>query len=337
MSASEAPAAPPTDDEGHAIAYPPFETAPRTLAAHVGRGFLMGGADIIPGVSGGTVALILGIYTRLITAVGSVDQTLLGHVADRQFAAAAKRLDLSFVIPLGVGVLLGAATLGSIVDVLLNDYRQFTLGLFFGLIAASAVYVAKLVPQWDGRSLAAVVLGATAAFFLVAIPALANPPESLWYLFLCGTIGICAMILPGVSGAFLLLLLGVYLRVTSLIKRTVKLEMTGEDLLALAVFAAGCLVGLLSFARLLSRLLKWYPSATLAALCGLMIGSLRKLWPFQNAVPGVDDEHPLFVNRGLTDVPIDGDFWITCGLAVLGVGIVLVMDWLGGDESTEIA
>ena len=312
---------------------PPLDLRPGSLTANLGRGFLMGGADIIPGVSGGTVALILGIYTRLISAIGRVGPDLLADVRTRSLTTAARRLDLSLTAPLFVGILLGAVSLGSIVDTLLRDYRQYTLGLFFGLIAASAVYVAKLVPRWSPAAIGASVIGAVAAFLLVGLPALANPPNGVWYLFVCGAIGICAMILPGVSGAFLLLVLGRYDTITGIIKNVVKLDLTSENLVALAVFGSGCVVGLLSFARVLSRLLKSAPSITLATLCGLMVGSLRKLWPFQVSLPEGTDEHPLYANRAWNDVPIDSAFWVTCGLAILGITIVFVLDFVSPDDS----
>ena len=315
-----------------AVDLPPLDLRPRSLAANVGRGFLMGGADIIPGVSGGTVALILGIYARLIAALGRVDRTLLDHLRSRDATAAARRLDLSLTAPLLVGILLGAVTLGSVVDTLLHDYRQLTLGLFFGLIAASAIYVAKLVPKWTGASLGGLVIGAVAAFAIVGLPALSNPPEGIWYLFVCGCIGICAMILPGVSGAFLLLVLGRYETITGIIKSAVKLQIDAADVAMLAVFFAGCVVGLLSFARVLSRLLKAAPSVTLATLTGLMVGSLRKLWPFQRERPGIDPEHPVYENLPFGEVAADASLAWTIGLAIAGFAVVLLLDWISPDD-----
>ena len=311
---------------------PPLERRPRSLIANAGRGFLMGAADIIPGVSGGTVALILGIYTRLIAAIGRVGPELLSDVKAGRLAVAARRLDLSLTLPLFVGILFGAATLGSVVDVLLEDHRQSTLALFFGLIAASAVFVARLVPRWTPAAWAALAVAAVAAFLLVAVPALQNPPQGAWYLLPCGMIGICAMILPGVSGAFLLLVLGVYERITGTIKRCVKFDATADDFVSLTIFAVGCLIGLLSAARIISRLLKAYPSVTLAALCGLMIGSLRKLWPFQREAADSDAEHRLYENLPLDAVAIDGDFWLAVGLAVAGAVAVFAMERIAGDD-----
>ena len=326
-------AVPSDASEAATVVFPPLDLRPKSLAAHVGRGFLMGGADIIPGVSGGTVALILGIYTRLITAIGRVGPEWVGELLGREFRQASRRIDAAFVAPLGVGILLGAATLGSVVDVLLEDYRQPTLSVFFGLIAASAVFVAKLVPRWSPRAYAAVAAGAVVAFVLVGLPVLHDPPEGLWYLFVCGMIGICAMILPGVSGAFLLLVLGVYERITGIIKRCVKFDATADDFVSLAIFAVGCLIGLLTAARVISRLLKAYPSITLAALCGLMVGSLRKLWPFQQKAAGSTAEHPLYENLPFGAVPIDGDFWLAAGLAVAGAVAVFAMErFAGGDD-----
>ena len=310
----------------------------RDAAKHVLRGVAMGGADIVPGVSGGTVALILGVYGRLVTAVSRVDGTLLGHVKARRWRSAADYLDLRLLVPLGVGILTGVAILGSLMNTLLERHHQVTLGAFFGLIAASSLFVARLVPKWTGTAVAMVPLGALFGFLLVSLPGLDDPPDGLWYLFVCGSIGICAMILPGISGAFLLLILGVYHDIAGLIKSAVKLELATADLTKVAVFGAGLVFGILTFSKFLRWLLAVAESATLAFLCGLMLGSLRKLWPFQVELTAGQDlkfKERKFENLWIEDVPVDDRFWLTLGVAAVGAAVVIGLDIYAGRTEAE--
>ncbi|MCA9098495.1 MAG: DUF368 domain-containing protein, partial [Planctomycetaceae bacterium] len=249
----------------------PSATEPLFVEAplNFGRGLLMGGADIIPGVSGGTVALILGIYERLVTAISRVDGQFFRLLSQRNWRGAVNHLDLGFVIPLGIGILSGVVALGSVMHTLLEDYHQYTLAAFFGLIAASVYLVAKLVPHWKPLELVLTLVGALFAFWIVSRPALAHPPDAMWYVFLCGVLGICAMILPGISGAFILLILGKYHDLTGIIKEVLHLKISISAITTVAVFGTGCLVGLLSFAKLLRWLLHHHGSATMATLCGV--------------------------------------------------------------------
>ncbi len=178
---------------------------------HVGEGFLMGGADIIPGVSGGTVALILGIYERLVGAISHVDLTFLGHLRRREWLAAARHIDLLFLVLLGSGIASGIVLLASLMHWLLENELQHTFAAFFGMILASSYIVFRMIDLrgvriW--RIWRAAIVGTMGAYWLVGLPFLENPPISPFYIFACGTIAICAMILPGISGSFILLLLG---------------------------------------------------------------------------------------------------------------------------------
>ena len=251
------------------------------------RGILMGGADIIPGVSGGTVALILGIYQRLVTAISHFDQQLLRYVGQRQWSAAAAHVDLRFLVTLGCGILAGVASLASLMHHLLEHHQAMTLAGFFGLILASSWIVARsIAPRSAALKLRWIIAGVAAAllaFWLVGLPLL-HPRPGLGYTFFCGMVAICAMILPGISGAAMLLLLGRYEHITGIIKNAVRLNVTRDECVELAVFAMGCAIGLIAFSKVLKWLLAEYPSSTMAILCGLMIGSLRRVWPFQEAV-----------------------------------------------------
>ena len=292
------------------------------------RGLLMGGADVIPGVSGGTMALILGIYDRLVTAISHVDGQFLSCLKRREWRAAAERIDLRFLAALGCGILAGIALLGTVMNHLLLHQRQFTFAAFFGLIAASSVLVGRMVERWSPREALLLIAGAVFAFWLVRQPALTSPPDALWYVFVCGVIGICAMILPGISGAFILLILGKYADITEIIKETLKLHITSENVVTVAVFAAGCAIGLVSFAKVLRWLLGRHEAQTMSVLCGFMIGSLYRLWPFQqDLTPQIEKlKHKTFEHIAVGDVPIDGRFWLTAMIALAAAAFVLILD-----------
>ena len=280
-------------------------------------GLMMGAADIVPGVSGGTVALVLGIYNRLISAISRFDQQALGMLTTKRWAAAAEYVDLRFILALGCGIATGIGGLSFLMKKLLDDHLQPTYAVFFGLILGSGVLVARGVARWNPASIAALVSGVSVAWFVVGLDALQTPPDTLWYLFFCGTIGICAMILPGLSGAFILLILGRYSHVTGLIRSILKGDWSVQAFLEVSVFCCGCLFGLLAFSRVLRWLLAHHATVTMATLCGLMLGSLRKLWPFKNELtpPGTEFKLKQFEN-------IAPDF--SCSSTITSIGLTVI-------------
>ena len=261
-------------------------------------GLLMGAADIVPGVSGGTVALVLGIYNRLVSAISRFDRQALGMLTARRWTAAAEHVDLRFVVALGCGIATGIGGLSFVMKKLLDDHLQPTYAVFFGLILGSGVLVARGVARWNPANIAALIAGVAVAWLVVGLDALQSPPDTLWYLFFCGTVGICAMILPGISGSFILLLLGRYSHVTGLIRSILKGDWSVQAFVEVSVFCCGCLFGLLAFSRVLRWLLSHHATVTMATLCGLMLGSLRKLWPFKNELtpPGTEFKLKQFEN-----------------------------------------
>jgi putative membrane protein len=294
-----------------------------------GSGFLMGAADIVPGVSGGTVALILGIYERLLTAISRCDRDLLSMLTDRRWKAAAERIDLKFCIALGTGILTGAAGLATVMKHLLTEYRSLTYAAFVGMILASSILVARRVSLWRMQTYGSLLLGIIIALRLVTLPELQNPPDTYWYLFLCGMIGISAMILPGVSGAFLLLLLRRYDVVVDAIRSVVHGDISTATIATIAVFACGCLTGLLSFSRVLRWLLAHRHDVTMAMLCGFMIGSLYRLWPFQRDMsPEVEDiKHKVFEHylpQGVTSHVV-----LAIVIVLASAGLILALDAIG--------
>ncbi len=276
----------------------------------------MGGADAIPGVSGGTVALILGIYSRLVTAISRFDMTLLTYVKLKQWSVAAEHVDLRFLVTLASGIVLGVGGLARMMLYLLEHQRLPTFAIFFGLIIASCILVAKKVKHWTPAHVIGSVTGSVFAFLLVGLPLLTNPPSGNGYVFLCGMIAICAMILPGISGAFILLLLGKYYDMLGVLQDLLKgvfhFDLRIATLVTFCVFLAGCVIGLLSFSKILRWLLAQHESQTLAILCGFMAGSLRKIWPFQiNSIP-----------------ELDGQVLLSIALAIIAIAFVFTLDRL---------
>lgn len=310
----------------------PFLTlAPLNDFINVARGFLMGSADIVPGVSGGTVALVLGIYQRLLDSISKVDRTFLSLLFGAQFRRAAGYVDLRFLIALGAGIGLAVVSLASLMHYLLEHHLAPTYAAFFGLILASGVLVGRMCRPASAdegwRCVAVGVAAAAAAYVIVSQGHLAAQP-GFGYTFLSGAVAICAMILPGVSGSYLLLMLGKYHEITGIIKGVPKLAVTGAELATLAVFAAGCVVGLLLFSRLLKALLTRFPATTMAALCGFMIGSLKKIWPFQiDTTPTVEEfKEKVFVADWSPE--INSEFFSCVVIAVVACAGVLVFDAL---------
>jgi len=295
-------------------------------ALNVFRGFCMGAADTVPGVSGGTVALILGHYDRLVAAISHVDREAVGMLAGRNWKALAGKLDLRFTIALAIGIVIGIGSLAGWMHHLLQNRMNETMAVFFGLVLASVWVVRRNVSRWSLSRFGGMVVGIAVALVTSKIPA-SSAEIHLVYLFLCGSIAICAMILPGISGAFVLLLLGVYEPVIGMVKQFFKLDLGAEMLTRLMVFAAGCGFGLLAFSRLLNYLLIHHRDVTMATLIGLMIGSVGRLWPLQSVTPETAGLELKFQEHVLVS-PDDygGSLTMLIVLTVTAAVVVLVAD-----------
>ncbi len=299
----------------------------------------MGGADIIPGVSGGTVALVLGIYARLVSAVSHFDAQAVRLLLGRRFRAAAEHVDLRFLVALGAGILTGVVSLAATMRYLLQEHRGPTMAVFFGLILASSVMVGRLVQANSSaertRALLVGVAGAFFAYWVVDLDQLRFYDHPAYY-FACGSIAICAMILPGISGAYILWLLGAYEAVTGLIDKARHLSMTGEDLLAFAAFACGCALGLLGFSKVLRLLLDQAYSTTLAVLCGFMVGSLRGLWPFQTLLNPEETELKLRDYEAYMPSSFDREVALAFGLMFAAAAALLLLDRFAGQRRKPV-
>ena len=270
-------------------------------AAHGARGFCIGTADLVPGVSGSTVALLLGVYERLLGAVrgvaGAVARLLRGD--PRGAAGRLRRLEWALVLPVAAGTAVALATLAGAMDWLLTNRAESTAGAFGGLVCAAVLVAVRQVRTWRvglGALSVAVAVAGGWLFGLSATP-VAEPHPLLWLG--AGVLGICAMILPGVSGAFVLLIIGVYAPLVDALSR--------RDWTPVGLFAAGALLGALAFSSLLGRLLSRHFDTVMATMIGLMLGSLRVLWPWPDGVGRLGEP----------------------GEAISGTGL----DWPGGDEA----
>lgn len=254
---------------------PPSEpvTPPVTPIGALWRGVLMGAADVVPGVSGGTMALVLGIYPRLLAALAAwTEPAVWRAVAAGDLRRAWGRVDGRFMLALVFGIATSVIILAGVVETALALSRPQVYALFAGMIGASAWLVARSVRRWPLAVILLSLSSATVALVVVQLAPL-QAPAGVGFLVLSGAIGISALILPGISGAFLLMLLGQYEVVLGAIARA--------DVATLAPFAGGAVVGLLSFARLLNHGWKRYPDATHAAMAGFLLGSLPRIWPWQ--------------------------------------------------------
>tara|TARA_R110001592_G_scaffold237306_9_gene496309 strand:+ start:8541 stop:9503 length:963 start_codon:yes stop_codon:yes gene_type:complete len=243
------------------------------------KGLAMGMAEVVPGVSGGTIAFISGIYPTLMESISSLKPSLIGLLFKGQFKEFSKQLNLAFLIPLGAGMVIGLVTGVLFISYLLEHFPLPLWAFFFGLILASALYVFKQIKAFSLTTVVLTIVATALAYYVT----IANPlggSTSLVLVFFSGVIAISAMVLPGLSGSFILLLLGMY----SVVLPTVKSLLKSPELdafILVSVFATGCLIGLISFARLMSYAFKKQPNNTLAVLLGFMIGSLNKVWPWQ--------------------------------------------------------
>jgi putative membrane protein len=245
---------------------------PRTLREYLRlflTGFAMGTADIIPGVSGGTMAFILGIYATLLNAIKSINLKALALLSRLQFRELLSHVSFFFLLSVFLGIGAAIVTLSNLLGRALEEYPTFVFAFFGGLVLASIVAISSRV-RWNAGTLGAVVVGAVVAFIIVGLPELQQADHSLPVLFVSGMIAICAMILPGISGAFILLILGQYQFVLNAVRTL--------DILSLLAVGLGAVVGLLGFSRILSWLLKHHEHVTVAALIGFMLGSLRRIW-----------------------------------------------------------
>lgn len=246
------------------------------------KGFGMGGADVVPGVSGGTVAFITGIYQELLDTIKSVNVEAFKLLKTGRFKDFWQHVNGTFLVVLLSGIATSLLTFAQLVVYLLTTYPIQVWSFFFGLIIISAILVFKEIRKWDVWVVLFGLLGIGISYY-ITIAAPAETPSDLWFIFIAGAVAICAMILPGISGAFILLLFGKYEFILSSLKEF--------DIKVIVVFVLGCITGLLSFVRLISWLLNRYYNMAVSLLAGFMVGSLNKVWPWKNVLLYRVDSH----------------------------------------------
>lgn len=247
------------------------------------KGMGMGAADVVPGVSGGTIAFIVGIYDELINSIKSINLESLKLFFSGKWATFWKKINGNFLFFLLAGIGISVFSLAKLITWLLVNQPILVWSFFFGLVLASTWFVSRDIKEWKSwKTWVAFVIGAVVAFYItVATPA--ETPSNLLFIFLCGAIAICAMILPGISGSFILVLLGKYFFIMDAVKTL--------DVVVIAVFGAGVCIGITSFSHILSYALAHFRNITLAVLTGFMLGSLNKVWPWKEVVETFVDSH----------------------------------------------
>ena len=282
------------------------------------KGMAMGAADIIPGVSGGTIAFISGIYEELIETINNVNFEAIKKLKKNGIKSFWTHINANFLIALLTGIAISIMSLAKVITHLLETHSQLLWGFFFGLIVASVYIVGKQVNKWDINNIISLIIGSSIAFYITILNPMQNP-DALWFVFLSGSIAICAMILPGISGSFILLLLGSYEFILVAIK-DFKLDV-------ITIFGVGCITGLLAFSKLLNWLFKKYHDITIALLTGFLIGSLNKIWPWKETIQTRINSHGEivpFIQSNVLPSNFEGDSNIIEVILLSLIGLVLI-------------
>lgn len=297
---------------------------PKTFTEHAYlffKGVGMGTADIVPGVSGGTIAFITGIYEALLTAIASINSRLVLQVLRLNLKQALAGLHLRFLVTLVCGIALAVISTSHLMHYLLTEHAVQTWSVFFGLITASILVVAHSINK-RFTSFPALILGAILAYGITGLIPLYTPEEP-WFIFFSGMIAICAMILPGLSGSFILLILGKYAFITAALRNPVN----PDNLETILIFITGCLVGILGFSRILRYGLARWHDYTLALLTGIMLGSMRKVWPWKITLESQIIRGKEHVLREENVWPLlDFEFGIALLLMLTGFTLVMLLD-----------
>ena len=318
------------------------------------RGMAMGAADVVPGVSGGTIAFISGIYEELLDTIKAFNIKNFKAIKSDGLVAVWRRINGQFLLALFTGIFTSIISLASLISGILEQEGQTgeKIGLwsfFFGLIIASIIYIAKQVKGWTFKDIIGILLGGALAYY-ITIASVSEDSNSVFFLFFAGALAISAMILPGISGSFILVLLGAYKPVIGGIKNLIEVIKAGEysELitvgLPIGIFAIGCLVGLLTFSRVLSWLFKKHEKLTLATLTGFMIGSLNKIWPWKEVLDTrINSEGEIIptVTGNLSPnsfelmYKMESFLPYAIGFAVLGFAIVYGLEIIGNKFKNE--
>lgn len=292
------------------------------------KGACMGAADVIPGVSGGTIAFITGIYDDLLGSINAIDATAVKLFFTGKFKEFWKHINGSFLVSLFCGILISVLTLAGIMQYLLEHHPIQTWAFFFGLIVASSIFILRGIEGWNLKAVLFLIFG---IFLGVTICTLSptTTPDALWFIFLSGAIAICAMILPGISGSFILLILGKYQYIMGAISGLTSGQAVGESIVVLGVFAVGAVCGILAFSRFLHWLLGRFHKETLITLAGFIIGSLVKVWPWNDKEAIVRAQFPDAASVAEASLQIDMQVGSAILFAVIGFSLVTGIELVG--------
>ncbi len=292
------------------------------------KGLAMGAADVVPGVSGGTIAFISGIYNELIESLNAFNLHNLKLWKEKGFISFFKAVNGSFLLSLFLGIGISVLTLARVFKYLVETKPILVWAFFFGLVVASFLFIAKQITKWNILAVFLLLVGAVTAYFITTIPASSEINNSSVFLILAGALAICAMILPGISGAFILLLLGAYKPALDAIHNF--------DIKKISLLAIGAIVGLLTFSRVLKWLFDHYKNATLAFLTGFVIGSLNKIWPWKKVIQSKVINDKLKVLEDISISPFqykeDPQLTLAIVLAIIGFVLILLLEKLGNKK-----
>lgn len=287
------------------------------------KGIAMGAADVVPGVSGGTIAFIVGIYEELIESIKSINLTNLKLLFTGKIAAFWKAINANFLLSLVIGIAISIFSLAKLITYLLETHPIMVWAFFFGLVLASTWFVSKDIKKWNWKTIGCFIIGAIIALYItIATPA--ETPNGLWFIFLSGAIAICAMILPGISGSFILVLLGKYYYIMEAVK--------SFNIPVMLVFICGAVIGITSFSHVLSYTLRKFHDVTIAVLAGFMLGSLNKVWPWKETVETFIDDHGIVKPLVETNILPNEYIWQGFGLMVIGFFLVYFLEKLSAKK-----
>jgi putative membrane protein len=292
------------------------------------KGLAMGAADAVPGVSGGTIAFISGIYEELVSTISNVNGSLFKTLYNKGFVAFWSQANGNFVLALLSGIIISYVSFMKLAKYLLESHPVLIWSFFFGLIIASIYFVGKQITKWNLPVVIAFIIGAGIAFYITMLPALSTS-DSPYFLFIAGSIAICAMILPGISGSFILIILGAY--------KTLSDAIHDIDIKRITLFVTGAVIGLLSFSHVLKWLFKHYHNITLALLTGFILGSLNKVWPWKETLTWHTDSKGIIspvLQESVSPFSFQGDSMLAFAsiLMILGFLTIFILEKVGSKK-----
>ena len=287
------------------------------------KGMAMGAADVVPGVSGGTIAFISGIYEELLTSISSIKFSSIKLLKDKGFKVFWKTINGNFLMALVIGIFISILSLAKLISWLLENEPILVWSFFFGLVLASILFIGKQITKWRIITIVLFILGAIIAFYITTLQPMVTENSSPLFLFIAGALAICAMILPGISGSFILVLLGAYKPVLDAIH--------DKDFKLLGILASGAIIGLLSFSKVLKWLFSHYKDLTLAVLTGFILGSLNKIWPWKETLTWRTNSHGVevpFNEQSISPFSFDGDHQLAMAivLAIIGFAAIILLE-----------